>query len=89
MPWHPRKRDPWYATRTRKVPMGIVYRVSLRRAGQTVWQLFRERDHGSAGEALKAARRWRDQIARELEPETKQAFSQRRACQDFCVRGIG
>ena len=57
--------------------MGIVFRVSLRRAGQTVWRLFRERDHGSARAALKAARGWRDQIARELEPETKQAFSQR------------
>lgn len=77
MPWHPRKRDPWYAIRTRKGARGIVYRVSLCRAGQTVWQLFRERDHGSAREALKAARQWRNQIARELEPETKQAFSQR------------
>ena len=77
MPWHPRKRDPWYAIRTRKGPMGVVYRVSLRRAGQIVWQLFRERDHGSAREALKAARQWRDRMARELEPETKQAFSER------------
>ena len=77
MPWHPRKRDPWYAIRPREGPMGIVYRVSLRRAGQTVWRRFRERDDGSARAALKAARRWRDQIARELEPETKQAFSQR------------
>ena len=77
MPWHPRKRDPWYAIGTRKGPMGVVFRVSLRRAGQTVWQLFRERDHGSARKALMAARQWRERIARELEPETKQAFSQR------------
>lgn len=57
--------------------MGVVYRVSLRRAGQTVWQLFRARDHGGARMALKAARQWRDRMAQELEPETKQAFSQR------------
>jgi hypothetical protein len=77
MPWHPRKRDPWYAIRTRKGPRGIVYRVSLCRAGQTVWQLFREREHGSARKALEAARQWRDRMAHELEPETKQAFSER------------
>lgn len=77
MPWHPRKRDPWYAIRTRKGARGIVYRVSLRRAGQTVAQLFREREHGSARAALKAARQWRDRMAHELEPETKQAFSER------------
>jgi hypothetical protein len=77
MPWHPRKRDPWYAIRTRLGAKGIVYRVSLRRAGKTVAKLFRARDHGGAREALKAARAWRDQIASELQPETKQAFSQR------------
>jgi len=77
MPWHPRKRDPWYAIRTREGPIGVVYRVSLRRAGQTVWQLFRERDHGGARNTLKAARQWRDRMAQELEPETKRAFSQR------------
>ena len=77
MPWHPRKRDPWYAIRTRRGPMGIVYRVSLRRAGQTVAELFRARDHGGAREALKAARQWRAQMALELAPETKQAYSER------------
>jgi hypothetical protein len=77
MPWHPRKRDPWYAIRTRRGATGIVYRVSLRRAGQTVWELFRAKDYGGAREALKAARAWRDRIAHEMQPETRQAFSQR------------
>lgn len=77
MPWHPRKRDPWYAIRTREGPMGIVYRVSLRRAGQTVAKLFRAREYGGARQALEAARRWRDQMAQALEPETKQTYSQR------------
>lgn len=77
MPWHARKSDPWYAIRIRKGAKGIVYRVSLRRAGVTVWELFRARDYGTARAALKAARAWRDRTADTLAPETKQKFSER------------
>jgi len=77
MPSRARKPDPWYAIRTRSGPQGIVYRVSFTRHGKNVAKLFRVRDYGNAREALKAARAWRDRMARELRPETKQEFPRR------------
>jgi hypothetical protein len=77
MPRHARKPDPWYAIRTFNGPWGIVYRVSFTRRGKNVAKLFRARDYSDARAALKAAQAWRDSMARNLQPDTKQEFCQR------------
>ena len=92
MPRHERKSGPWYAIRERRGPRGIAYRVSLTRHGTTVAQLFRSVDHGTARGALKAARTWRDVMARALMPETKQEYAVRllphntSGCPGVCLR---
>jgi hypothetical protein len=76
MAYRPRL-DPWYAIRERIGPCGTAYLVRLTRKGALHTKRFRERDFGTASAALRAARAWRDDVARVHTPETKQAFSGR------------
>jgi len=76
MAWRERP-DPWYAIRAREGPWGTTYQVRLTRGGEYVLKLFRDKDHGSAKAALKAARKWRNEMIATMKLTTKQEFSRR------------
>lgn len=69
-----RKPEHLYAIKKRVGPWGTTYRASLTRAGKTVAKLFRDRDHGGARAALKAAKAWRDTHLATLTPKTRAEF---------------